>query len=192
LSLAIPALLLPALAIGADAQAPTPKVSYYHEVRPILQANCQGCHQPAKSKGGYVMTDFKKLLAGGDSEGAAIVPKHSEKSSLLKMITPQDGEVRMPKGKTPLLDFEVATLKAWIEQGAEDDTPADARKHYDTEHPPIYSRPPVVTSLDFSPDGKLLAVAGFHEVLVYENENDGAKLAARLIGLSERVQALRF
>ena len=56
------------------------KVSYYREIRPILQANCQGCHQPAKSKGGYVMTDFKKLLAGGDSEGAAIVPKHSEKS----------------------------------------------------------------------------------------------------------------
>src|SRR5215475_7247998 len=51
-----------------------PKVSYYRQVRPILQANCQGCHQPAKSKGGYVMTDFKLLLAGGDSEGAAIAP----------------------------------------------------------------------------------------------------------------------
>ena len=22
-------------------------VSYYRQVRPILQANCQGCHQPA-------------------------------------------------------------------------------------------------------------------------------------------------
>src|SRR5678815_3800754 len=76
------------------------KVSFYREVRPILQANCQGCHQPAKNKGGYVMTDFKKLLAGGDSEGAAVVAKHPDKSSLLKMITPQDGEVRMPKGKT--------------------------------------------------------------------------------------------
>jgi len=166
------------------------RVSYYREVRPILQANCQGCHQPAKSKGGYVMTDFKKLLAGGESEGAAVVPQHPGQSAMLKMITPEDGETRMPKGKSPLLESEVALIRSWIRQGAEDDTPADARKHYDAEHPPVYSRPPVITSLDFSPDGKLLAVAGYHEVLLYEN--DGAKLAARLVGLSERVQSLRF
>ena len=140
-----------------------PKVSYYREIRPILQANCQGCHQPAKTKGGYMMTEFKRLLAGGDNEGAAIVPVHPEKSAILKMVTPQDGEVRMPKGKTPLMETEVALINSWIQQGAEDDTPADAKRHYDAEHPPIYSRPPVISALDFSPDGKLLAVAGFHE-----------------------------
>jgi len=169
---------------------PGVKVSYYREVRPILQANCQGCHQPAKAKGGYAMTDFKKLLAGGDSEGAAIVPRQPEQSSILKMITPQDGEAQMPKGKPPLLETEVALIRSWIQQGAEDDTPADARRHYDADHPPVYSRPPVITSLDFSPDGQILAVAGFHEVLLYQS-ND-AKLAGRLVGLSERVQSLRF
>ncbi len=167
-----------------------PKTSYYQSVRPILQANCQGCHQPAKSKGGYVMTDFKKLLAGGDAEGLALVPNHPEQSSILKMITPQDGEVRMPKGKPPLPEHEVALIRSWILEGAEDDTPADARQRYDQEHPPVYARPPVIASLDFSPDGKLLAVAGFHEVLLYENNGD--TLAARLIGLSERVQSIRF
>ena len=173
-----------------EAKPAAAKISYYHEIRPILQANCQGCHQPAKNKGGYVMTDFKRLQAGGDTEGAAIVPRQPEKSAMLKMITPQDGEVRMPKGKTPLADTEVALIKSWIQQGAEDDTPADAKRHYDNEHPPVYSRLPVITSLDFSPDGKLLAVAGFHEVLLYE---EGATApASRLIGLSERVQSLRF
>src|ERR1051325_450010 len=176
--------------VAGDSVKSLLRVGYYRDVRPILQANCQGCHQPAKSKGGYVMTDFKKLLAGGDTEGAAIVPMHSEQSSMLKMTTPQDGEVRMPKGKPPLLENEVAQIKAWIQQGAEDDTPADARRHYDSDHPPVYSRPPVITSLDFSPDGKLLAVAGFHEVLLYQN--NGATLAGRLVGLSERVQSLRF
>src|ERR1041384_2652812 len=88
------------LSAGVLAAEPsTGHVSFYHDVRPILQANCQGCHQPAKSKGGYVMTDFKKLLAGGDSEGAAVVPKHPDQSAMLKMITPKDGEIRMPKGK---------------------------------------------------------------------------------------------
>ena len=177
-------------AAEAKEQKPATKVSYYGEIRPIFQANCQGCHQPAKSKGGFVMTDFKTLLAGGDSEGAAIVPKTPEKSSILKMITPQDGEVRMPKGKTPLTETEVALIRSWIQQGADDDTPKDAKRHYDAEHPPIYSRAPVITSLDYSPDGKWLAVAGFHEVLLYEK--DGATLAARLIGLSERVQSLAF
>jgi WD40 repeat protein len=175
---------------SSTAQGTSRKISYYQDIRPILQANCLGCHQPAKSKGGYVMTDFKKLLAGGDSAHAAIVPAHPEQSAMLKMITPQDGEVRMPKGKTPLGDDAVALFRSWIEQGAQDDTPADAKPHYDLEHPPLYSRPPVISALDFSPDGKLLAVAGFHEVLLYEN--DGAKLAGRLIGLSERVQSLRF
>jgi WD40 repeat protein len=177
-------------AVESKEVKPAAKVSYYRDVRPILQANCQGCHQPAKSKGGYVMTDFKRLLAGGEDEGAAIVPKHPEQSSILKMVTPQDGEVRMPKGKTPLVETEVALISSWIQQGAEDDTPADAKRHYDAEHPPVYSRPPVVTSLDFSPDGKLLAVAGFHEVLLYEK--NGTILAGRLVGLSERVQSLRF
>src|SRR5262249_29676990 len=113
-----------------------------------------------------------------------------DKSAILKMITPQDGEVRMPKGKSPLMESEVALLRTWIEQGAADDTPADAKRHYDADHPPQYSRPPVISSLDFSPDGKLLAVAGFHEVLLYEN--NGAALAGRLVGLSERVQSVRF
>lgn len=186
------ALFVPVLlSAGAfAAEQPSGHVSFYHDVRPILQANCQGCHQPAKSKGGYVMTDFKNLLAGGDSEGTAVVPKHPEQSAILKMITPKDGEIRMPKGKNPLLDSEVAVIKTWIEQGAEDDTPADAQKHYDAAHPPIYTRPPVISSIDFSPDGKLLAVAGFHEMLLYETQKDA--LEARLIGLSERVQSLRF
>ena len=49
----------------------------------------------------------------------------------------------------------------------------------------------MISSLDFSPDGKLLAVAGFHEVLLYEDQQ--AQIwSARLIGLSERVQSLRF
>src|SRR5512146_2219190 len=51
------------------------KVSYYRDIRPILQANCQGCHQPAKAKGGFVMTSFKGLLAGGETEGTAITPE---------------------------------------------------------------------------------------------------------------------
>src|SRR3954469_23185288 len=91
-----------------EEEDPNAPVSYFKKIRPIFQANCQGCHQPAKAKGGYVMTDFKRLLEGGESEGVAITPGHPDKSAILKMITPQDGEVRMPKGKTPLNEIEIA------------------------------------------------------------------------------------
>lgn len=165
-------------------------VSYYRQVRPIFQANCQGCHQPAKAKGGFVMTEFAKLLAGGETEGTAVVPGHPEKSSIVSMVTPEDGKAQMPKGKEALNELEIGLITAWIKQGATDDTPPDAKKHYDAEHPPAYTLPPVISSLDFSPDGELLAVAGFHEVLLHKG--DGSGVVGRLVGLSERVQAVRF
>ena len=37
-------------------------ISYYEHVRPIFQAKCHGCHQPARSKGEYIMTDVAQLI----------------------------------------------------------------------------------------------------------------------------------
>ncbi|HND54724.1 MAG TPA: hypothetical protein PLV92_20070, partial [Pirellulaceae bacterium] len=65
------------------AAEPAAKVSYYSQIRPIFQANCNGCHQPAKAKGEYVMTTFDKLLKGGESGDAAIVPGQPDKSYLV-------------------------------------------------------------------------------------------------------------
>src|SRR5581483_8317496 len=120
----------PAAVLQKPTPSPAPgssQVSYYRDIRPILQANCQGCHQPAKAKGGYVMTNFKGLLAGGETEGAAVVPAHPDQSSILKMVVPVKGEARMPKGKPPLAEVEVALINSWISQGAVDDTPGDAK-----------------------------------------------------------------
>ena len=167
-----------------------PKVSFYKDIRPIFQANCQGCHQPAKPKGGYVMTDFKKLLAGGEKDGPAVIPGDLKKGSLIEQITPENGAAEMPKNKPPLPEHELDLIRRWIAEGAIDDTPADAKKHFDAEHPPTYSQLPVIPSIDFSPDGSLIAAAGFHEVLLHKA--DGSGLVARLIGISERVQSVRF
>jgi WD40 repeat protein/mono/diheme cytochrome c family protein len=166
-------------------------VSYYKQIRPIFQAQCQGCHQPAKSKGGYVMTDFAKLLAAGDSGKKAVTPGKPDGSFLLEQITPnKDGEAEMPQGKSPLKPEDRELVRKWIAQGAKDDTPKNAVQRIDEKNPPVYQRPPVITSLDFSPDGKLLAVAGFHEVLLHRA--DGSGIVARLVGLSERIESARF
>ena len=180
--------------IAAPAEDPNAPVSFYKHIRPIFQANCNGCHQPAKMKSGYLMTDFARLLEGGeDAKEAgkkAIAPGQPDASLLIEQITPKDGAAEMPPKKAPLADKDIARIRKWIVEGAKNDTPENARQKIDAEHPPIYQRPPVIASLDFSPDGTLLAVAGFHEVLVWKS--DGSELVARLIGLGERVQAVRF
>ena len=176
---------------SSDKKSADPQqVSYYNQVRTIFQARCQGCHQPAKSGGGYVMTEFSKLVAGGESETAAIIPGKPDDSYLMELITPQDGKAEMPKGKPPLKPAELELIRRWITAGAKDDTPSGARPKFDKDHPPIYTRLPVMTSLDFSPDGQFLAVAGFHEVLLHKA--DGSGIVARLIGMSERIESVRF
>ncbi len=173
----------------AKGDAASEKVSYYEEVRPLFQEKCQGCHQPAKAKGDYVMTDVAKLISGGET-GAAVLAHKSAESFLIEQVTPVDGKVEMPPKGDPLTAQELALVNRWINEGAVDDTPQNARQRYDQEHLPVYAVAPVITSLDYSPDGKLLAVAGFHEVLLHKA--DGTGLVARLVGLSERIESVSF
>jgi WD40 repeat protein/mono/diheme cytochrome c family protein len=170
--------------------APAAKVSYDKQVRPILQAHCQGCHQPAKAGGAYVMTAFGPMLKGGESGVPAIVPGKPDDSHLLELITPNGGKAEMPQNKPALAESEVALISQWIAQGAKDDTPQNLGRRYDMEHPPEYTRLPVIPALAFSPDGQILAVAGFHEVLLWKA--DGSEPLGRLVGLSERVESLAF
>ena len=184
-------LVVPLAAKAGDQPVAPNQVSYDKQIRLIFQANCQGCHQPSKAGGGYVMTLSDRLYKGGESKVEAIVPGKPDESELLNQITPgADGKALMPKDKPPIAEADRDLIRLWIAQGAKDDTPINAVSRYDVDHPPVYTRPPVVPALAFSPDGSLLAVAGFHEVLLWKA--DGSALVARLIGLSERIEALAF
>src|SRR5437870_5232315 len=84
------------------------EVSYYREVRPIFAQHCQGCHQPAKAGGGYVMISHADLLKKADSELAGIVPGKPHESMVIEQITPKKGKPpAMPRGQDPLADHEV-------------------------------------------------------------------------------------
>jgi WD40 repeat protein len=189
--LALSLALSPALAPAGQKPAVPDKVSYYRDVRPIFQQHCQGCHQPAKAKGSFVMISYPDLLKAGEHNKPVVVPGQPDRSLILSQIIPHGKKPpAMPKGQDPLIDRDVHLIRTWIAQGAADDTPTAAREVVDAEHPPTYLLPPVITALDYSPDGQLLAVAGRHEVLLHKL--DGSGVVARLIGLSERVQSLAF
>jgi mono/diheme cytochrome c family protein len=60
------------------------RVSFSRDLQPIFQARCQGCHQPAKAKGGYVMTSFAGLMQAGDSGEVPVVAGDAMGSHLLR------------------------------------------------------------------------------------------------------------
>lgn len=175
-------------------------IHFSRDIKPIFQARCYGCHQPAKAGGGYIMSRADTLHQGGESEQAAIVPGDPDASYLVEQITAEDGVAAMPQDGEPLSPKEVELIRRWISAGAVDDTTGSASRRYDIDHPPLYTRPPVITSLDYSPDGTLLAIAGFHEVLLarvtdadpQSGVQETTQLAGRLIGMSERIESVRF
>ena len=182
---------LPAVAQPPKAAEPAGKASYYKDVRPIFAQNCNGCHQPSKPQGGFIMTGHADLMKPGEREKPGVVPGNIAKSYLLEQIALHDGKAEMPKGRDPLLPNQIKLISDWIAQGAVDDTPASAKSvPVDAANPPKYLAPPVITSTAFDSKGEFLAVAGYHEVLLYSAKD--FKLVSRLIGISERINALAF
>lgn len=178
-------LLLPLCLAGVCAAA---SPSYFRDIRPILQRQCQGCHQPAMKSSGLDLTAYEGLLSGG-KRGASVQPEAGADSLLVKYLT---GAMKpqMPLGSAPLPADQVESFRQWIASGAKDDTPAEARDTVSLDKPPVYHQPPVVTALAYSPDGRTLAVSGYREVLLHKS--DGSEIQARLLGVSERLLSLGF
>ncbi len=164
-------LLLVSTALGAGP-------SYFRDVRPIIQRQCQGCHQPNLKSSSLDLTSYEGLQAGG---------KHGPAPSTLLGYITGESKPQMPLGQPPLPADQIALFRAWIAAGAKDDTPAEAR---DVDKPIVYLQPPVINALAFSSDGKKLAVSGNREILIHSL--DGATPPQRLPGLSDRILSLVF
>ncbi|HJP00630.1 MAG TPA: c-type cytochrome domain-containing protein [Planctomycetota bacterium] len=164
-------------------------VSFHRDVLPILRARCQGCHQPALSEGEVVLSSYASMTA--DGEEALLVAGKPDESLLLEVLLPLgDFAPTMPDDDDPLTDAEVDRIRRWIAEGALDDTPTSLEQRPTPERPPVYRRPGVITSLDYSPDGSLLAVSGYNEVLLHDVAAN--ELVGRLVGLSERIESVAF
>jgi WD40 repeat protein len=151
--------------------------SYFRDVRPVLQRQCQGCHQPNLKSSNLDLTTYEGLAAGG---------KHGPGLAILVKYLTGESKPQMPLGQPPLPPESIEVVRSWIAAGAKDDSPADSAG----DKPIVYTQPPVITALAFSPDGRSLAVSGNREVLVHDL--DGSAPPRRLAGLSERILSLAY
>lgn len=178
-------LLIGLVAVSTAAWAQNP-VSFHKQIRPILMKQCQGCHQPASKQSDLLLTTYDGVKQGG-RKGPGFIAGSPEKSVLISYLT-GESKPQMPFGGRPLPDVEIELFKRWVAEGAKDDSPAEAVVS-DAAKVTVYRAPPVITALAISPDGKLLAVSGYREILLHET---GKGLAGRLPGLSDRIQSLAF
>jgi WD40 repeat protein len=176
-----------ALALLCVATVAAEPVSYYKDVVPILKRSCTGCHHPGKLKGELDLTTHAAFAKGG-KHGPSFKSGDAKGSSVIEEISGK--EPSMPKEGDPLSGVEVALFERWINEGANDDTPADKRNPFKISEPPIYTAPAVISSLAYSPDGELMAISGYHETLLYKS--DGSELVSRLIGDSTRIESVAF
>ena len=170
----------------AAAAKPPSQVSFHKEVYPILARQCAGCHQPASRSGKLSVVSYAALKSGGLA-GAGFVSGKPADSPLYKSISGKNPT--MPKGGAPLSTKEVETIRLWIAQGGRDDTP-EPKDPISQQRPPVYTNPPVVTALAYSPDGETLAVSGYREILLHKS--DGTGLVGRLVGRSQRIESVAF
>lgn len=170
--------------------APSSKVNYTQQIEPIFRQHCQGCHQPAKPEGGLIMTNPNIMLEKGGDSGLSIVRGKADESHLIAEITPRDGKAEMPKGAPPLSDADIDLIRRWINEGASTEEWKESGVEYSIEQPPTYQSSPAITAVAYSPDGKWLAVSGFHEVVLIDTSS--YTLARRFIGRSERIEDIAF
>jgi hypothetical protein len=100
------------------------KIDFAHQVKPLLERSCVGCHGGEKPRGLFRVDSRDAILKGGASGEAAIVPGHSEKSRLIEYVSGNDPDSEMPpeakRNRFPALSAEeISHFRTWIDQGAE-------------------------------------------------------------------------
>jgi mono/diheme cytochrome c family protein len=96
-------------------------LTYQANIKPVLDANCVSCHTPGGAgfdKSGLRLDSYDAMMKG-TKFGAVVVPGSSVSSTLYRLVSGQaDPSIRMPHGQSALPDTDVATIAAWIDQGA--------------------------------------------------------------------------
>ncbi len=189
-------------------------VTYQDHVLPIFNTHCLACHNADKKKGDLDLSSYSASMAGGGSGDLAAAGDAG--SSVLYKVIAHLADPKMPPKKPKISDPEIATIKKWIDGGLIDAPGGKAKKSKAakvdlTLNVPSKGKPTgpaampedlllepalqtvkaeAVTALAASPWAPIAAVAGQHQVLLYNT--DTLDLAGVLPYPERRPQVLRF
>ncbi len=98
-------------------------VSYSRDIQPIFSSSCSGsgCHISSTTNGVRLNSYQAVIMSRGTRYRRLIVePGRPSESPLVDKIN-RDPEfpVRMPQGRSPLSNQDIALISKWIEDGAE-------------------------------------------------------------------------
>jgi hypothetical protein len=170
-----------------SAQSDT-KVSYFRQIRPVLQRQCQGCHQPASKQADLVLTSYEGFRSGGKSgllfwleNQTKVWSWHTSRVTVSRACL---WEERLSRPSRSIC------FDGGLQREESTTTPEAAREKLIVGKAASYQVAPLITAIAYSPDGSQLAVSGYREVLLHQA--DGTGLVARLLGVSDRVQSIVF
>lgn len=168
----------------------------FEAVAAIFDKHCMDCHESKDPEANLVLESFETLMKGGES-GTPIVSGKSDESLLVKMIEgkiEKEGKKKiMPPGKKKKLNvIEIATIKAWINAGAQ--APADSKVLVkELVVPKIVPKVQPrngINALAFSSQKKLIAAARYGEVDLISA--DTRAVVQTLTGHRGNVNAIAF
>ena len=110
------------LAASTGLGAPTAKLEYNRDVRPILSDKCFKCHGPdSQARKAELRLDVRESALALHDGVPPIDPGKPEQSEVVRRIETDDREDHMPplKSNLRLSKEEAAVLRRWIAEGAE-------------------------------------------------------------------------
>jgi hypothetical protein len=91
---------------------------YNEDVKPILNKHCMGCHGGVKKAGNVSFLFEHEMLEPGKSGKRPVVRGDVDASEMIRRLTTNDPDEKMPKNAPALNEKEIETLKQWVKEGA--------------------------------------------------------------------------
>ena len=107
-----------AVLVASPGRVQAEAIDFDRDIAPIFEERCWHCHGEDEAESGLRLDRRSRVLRGGDSGLAAVVPGQPEQSYLLDVVKHLDPEMKMPPDEDRLAAEEIARLEAWIRQGA--------------------------------------------------------------------------
>jgi mono/diheme cytochrome c family protein len=102
------------LAAPAYSQTPNPD-SFQTVLLPVLNRDCAGCHTSGGHAGGFRMDTLQSFMQGGEL-GSPVVLGDPDHSLIMKAISYEDPNLKMPPTKGKIADADAAVIRKWIQQ----------------------------------------------------------------------------